>query len=49
MRIEVNVITGEVTEHEDDLPATPAETVVEPVAEVPVIDTTAPVDTSVGV
>ena len=32
MRIEVNVITGEVTEHED----APVEVVVEPVVETPV-------------
>jgi len=42
MRIEVNVITGEVTEHED---APVVEVVVEPVAEVTVNPTVEPTPT----
>ena len=43
MRIEVNVITGEVTEHED-APVTVEETVIEAPVETPVEETPAPTE-----
>lgn len=46
MRIEVNVMTGEITEHEDDV-VVEAPIVEEPVVEEPIVEEPAPADEGV--